>query len=549
MMRRSTADLEPLSATLCHEERPALSAAAMPHVLRLALRALLLLVMLCGSAQAGAGERLEGLDLVTVQTVFPVATRLGGPLEHLPARAVFAGEELLGWVFLTDDLHPVPAYSGKPVAVLVGLRPDARIAGARIVAHEEPILVIGVSDTDLQRFSGQYAGIEAAASVRIGAQDRPGYRGIDGITGATITAMVINQSVMRAAQVVATTLGLPLAPGARPALAEEEESPLARVVPALEADRAGGEPEWQQLWRDRTVRIAVLLGALLLLVAMLIFQDWLVLHPRLFKRLRTGYLLFTVGFIGFYCMGQLSIVNMLAFGRVMAGGFSWETLLLEPVAFLLWSFVAVTIILWGRGVYCGWLCPFGALQELIHSAALHFKVQPRDFPPMVHERLWAIKYLILIVLFGLSLDSMARAATMAEVEPFKTVFALHFLRDWGFVVWALLLLGVAIWNSKFYCKYLCPLGAALSFFTRFRIFDWLRRRRECGSPCQTCAAQCQIGAIRPTGEIIENECHYCLECQVTYHDDQRCPPLVEKRKRREKREARAAELIAAQPVE
>jgi polyferredoxin len=165
---------------------------------------------------------------------------------------------------------------------------------------------------------------------------------------------------------------------------------------------------------------------------------------------------------------------------------------------------------------------------------------------MVHERLWAIKYLILIGLFGLSLDSMARAATMAEVEPFKTVFALHFVRDWSFVVYAFALLAISAVNSKFYCKYLCPLGAALSFFTRFRIFDWLRRRRECGNPCQTCAAQCQISAIRPTGEIIENECHYCLECQVVYHDEHRCPPLVEKRKRREKRETRAAQISAVE---
>ena len=51
-------------------------------------------------------------------------------------------------------------------------------------------------------------------------------------------------------------------------------------------------------------------------------------------------------------------------------------------------------------------------------------------------------------------------------------------------------------------------------------------------PCQTCARECQIGAIRPTGEIIDNECHYCLDCQVTYWDEHRCPPLVRKRKKR-----------------
>ncbi len=81
--------------------------------------------------------------------------------------------------------------------------------------------------------------------------------------------------------------------------------------------------------------------------------------------------------------------------------------------------------------------------------------------------------------------------------------------------------------------------------TRFRVFDWLRRRQECGVPCQSCAHQCQIAAINPTGEILDHECHYCLECQVTYWDDQRCPPLVEKRKKREMRQRKAAGVIAS----
>jgi polyferredoxin len=507
--------------------------------------ALFAAAMVCVSLHAAPASRLESLDIDTVRKVFAQADRLGAPLGVAPARAVFTGGELQGWVFLSDEVHPVPAYSGKPIAVLVGLRPDARIAGATIVAHEEPILVIGVKDADLQKFIGQYAGIGVTENVRVGAANREGYRGIDAITGATITVMVLNQSLMRSAQEVAAALGLPLAPGVAAPGTELAAGPAPATPVVRAVTRApGGEPEWLQLWQERRLRVAVLVAALGLLVAMLVFQDWLVLRPLLFRRLRTGYLLFTVLFVGFYSMGQLSIVNMLAFGRAMAGGFSWNTLLLEPVTFLLWGFVAVTIILWGRGVYCGWLCPFGALQELIHSAAARFNVPRWEFPAMVHERLWAIKYLVLIALFGLSLESMARAATVAEVEPFKTVFALHFARDWYFTLYALGLLAISAVNSKFYCKYLCPLGAALSFFTRFRIFDWLRRRRECGNPCQTCAAQCQIGAIRPTGEIIENECHYCLECQVTYHDEHRCPPLVEKRKRREQREVRAAEFAA-----
>jgi polyferredoxin len=241
----------------------------------------------------------------------------------------------------------------------------------------------------------------------------------------------------------------------------------------------------------------------------------------------------------------LSVVNILAFTRNLGGNFTWDTLLIEPVIFMLWAFVAISILLWGRGVYCGWLCPFGAAQDLLSKLANRFGFEGYRLPQRVHERLWAIKYFILIALVGLSLDSMVNAARLAEVEPFKTVFIMRFAREPQYVIYALALLAVTTINSKFYCKYLCPLGAALSFVTRFRIFDWLRRRRECGAPCQTCARQCQVAAIKPTGEIIDNECHYCLECQVTYSDDHRCPPLVDKRKKREARERKARDIIAA----
>ena len=73
-----------------------------------------------------------------------------------------------------------------------------------------------------------------------------------------------------------------------------------------------------------------------------------------------------------------------------------------------------------------------------------------------------------------------------------------------------------------------------------------RRRKECGRPCQTCANDCEVRAIRPTGEINANECHYCLDCQVTYYNDRRCMPLIERRERREARSGRPA--IPIKPV-
>ncbi|HKJ95040.1 MAG TPA: regulatory protein NosR, partial [Gammaproteobacteria bacterium] len=95
-------------------------------------------------------------------------------------------------------------------------------------------------------------------------------------------------------------------------------------------------------------------------------------------------------------------------------------------------------------------------------------------------------------------------------------------------------------NCKFYCKYVCPLGGGLAVAGRYRLFEWLRRRRECGHPCQICANECDVQAINDIGQINYNECHYCLDCQVTYWNDRKCPPLVERRKRLERARKRAA---------
>ena len=142
--------------------------------------------------------------------------------------------------------------------------------------------------------------------------------------------------------------------------------------------------------------------------------------------------------------------------------------------------------------------------------------------------------MIFLGLFGVSLTSMTLAEQLAEVEPFKTAIILKFVRDWPFVVFAVALLVAGLFVERFYCRYLCPLGAALAIPARIRMFDWLRRYKECGSPCQTCANECPVQAIHPTGEINPNECVNCLHCQVLYQSEEKCPVVIRQVKRRAK---------------
>jgi len=448
-----------------------------------------------------------------------------------PAAAVFRGQALLGYVFLTDEVVPIPAYSGQPVSVLVGIDVAGTITGVRIVAHQEPILVVGVTEENLAAYVGQYAGKSVFERFKVGGEERPGYVTVDGISGATITVMVLNASIARAARTVAVSRGIPL----QAAATGSGESKDAAVDAAPSGERQTAEPLWIESWEARKVRIWGLAAGLFALTLILILQDWLAWHATLLTYLRLAFLTYTLVFIGWYALAQLSVINVLTFVNAFMSGFRWETFLIEPLTFILWSFVAVTLLLWGRGVYCGWLCPFGALQELANKAAVRLGVRQFLIPALIHERLLAIKYIILLGLFGLFLQSMQDAVRYAEVEPFKTAITLRFQREWPFVAYAVALVVVSLFNSKFFCKYLCPLGAALTIPSHFRIFDWLRRHKECGRPCQTCAVECPSQAIRPTGEINANECHHCLDCQVTYWNTYKCPPMVEKRKRAERR--------------
>ncbi|MGB1201027.1 MAG: transcriptional regulator NosR [Cognaticolwellia aestuarii] len=308
------------------------------------------------------------------------------------------------------------------------------------------------------------------------------------------------------------------------------------------------EPELtltQQVWQEKQAEVIILIIAMSILVFMLFFQDVFVRHPSFMHNFRHIFLIFTVVFIGWSWGGQLSVVNVFTFLQAFMDDFSWDLFLLDPVIFVLWIAVAVTIIIWGRAVYCGWLCPFGALQELINVFARYINIKQFEPPFAIHERLWAIKYLILLGLFGLSLDSLAMAEQFAEVEPFKTTFLLKFDRSWPFVTYVAVLLFINIFNRKFFCRYLCPLGAALSVPHGARLFSWLKRRPECGTPCKTCAKECEIQAIEPDGTINMRECHYCLDCQMTYFNDEKCPPLkkMARKKQQYKKQAIPVDVV------
>ncbi|WP_417712592.1 4Fe-4S binding protein [Roseibium aggregatum] len=303
---------------------------------------------------------------------------------------------------------------------------------------------------------------------------------------------------------------------------------------AAEDEKAAVQQLWKRIWNDRKVDVIILGAAVAVLTLVFFFQMQVTKNERFTFWFRIGFLTFTLVWLGWMENAQLSVVNVLAFFSALTSEFSWDAFLMDPLVFLLWFSVAAALLFWGRGAYCGWLCPFGALQELTNRVAKLCRIPQIEVPWGLHERLWPVKYIIFLGLFGLSLYSLDVAEHYAEVEPFKTAIILKFQRAWPFVLFAVALLAAGLFIERFYCRYLCPLGAALAIPARLRMFDWLKRYRECGNPCNRCAKECMVQAIHPEGNINPNECLNCLHCQVLYQHDQKCPVCIKKLAKRKR---------------
>src|SRR5690554_1254912 len=293
-------------------------------------------------------------------------------------------------------------------------------------------------------------------------------------------------------------------------------------------------PMWVGLWKERWWQITLLVLSFTVLTIFFARQKTLTRHPKLVHRFRWGFLFFTLFFIGFYAQGQLSVVNIYTLLLAIRDGFSLNMFLLDPVIFILWTYTFVTLFIWGRGMFCGWLCPFGVLQEMAAWLGQKLRFRQIKVPERWHRKLILIKYPVLLAIVIASFYSLTLAEQLSEVEPFKTSITLFFVRYWPFVVYAVALLAVGMFIHKFYCRYLCPLGAGLAVLGKFRIFSWLERVDRCGQPCQHCKNACGINAIRKDGRIDYDECIQCLECVVILRDQNQCVDAIVRNKQQQK---------------
>jgi len=168
---------------------------------------------------------------------------------------------------------------------------------------------------------------------------------------------------------------------------------------------------------------------------------------------------------------------------------------------LLFLTVLIPALLWGR-IFCGYICPFGALQEL-----LHFKRISRTIPSVWDRYLTRAKYVLLGYLVVRVL--VTGQVILQDYTPFKALFT------WGGTPLSVgLTLTFAILSLIMYrpfCRYLCPLGAFLALLSRFRLFK-LKVNSDCAD-CGLCEKVCKFRAIAGKPPRIDSsECILCGAC-------------------------------------
>ncbi len=285
-------------------------------------------------------------------------------------------------------------------------------------------------------------------------------------------------------------------------------------------------PPWLEALHNRQTDLILLAVGLGALVWALGARMNRFAGARHFTPVRLLILAVMTGFVGFWGQGQLSVVTPLGVLRTALEGGSYLFLLYDPFSLMVWAAAVLGFVLWGRGLFCGWLCPFGALQEFAHHLGRLLRLPQIEPSARWDKRLKTLPFIALAGLVALVAFAPQHVDTAAEIEPFKTAITVFFMREWYFVAYAVFWLVLGMVLFKGFCRYLCPLGAVMAVGGLVRGRDWIARRAECGSPCQLCRVKCAYGAIEKSGKIKYSECFQCLDCVAIHDDEKRCVPLV-----------------------
>ena len=278
-------------------------------------------------------------------------------------------------------------------------------------------------------------------------------------------------------------------------------------------------PDWWRSWINQKYSIIFTCFLLIGILLVILFARKLTQNKKninIIKILLTTTIFIWIGIFHGIPLGTQKIYN--SYNNLKLNNGDWENILFEPIFVILCSFVIITTLIWGRGIFCGWICPFGTIQDMTYKFKSLFKFITFEVPNNLHNKLIYTKYIILTAIV-ISAIYTSGNNLLLEFEPFKTIIENKFNTSTILILWSLVLLSFVFFIERGFCRYLCPTGAALSLASQLQVINWLTSIKSNGSRDSLAfAPRCPTKAIKSDGSINEKECILCLSCQIVYND-------------------------------
>ena len=190
----------------------------------------------------------------------------------------------------------------------------------------------------------------------------------------------------------------------------------------------------------------------------------------------------------------------------------------HPAAMVILGFAAA-ISLGLRKSFCGWFCPVGTLSEWLWKSGRKLLGRNYQLPPWLDFPLRALKYLLL-AFFVWTIFSMSRLAIPAFLQgPYykmSDVKMLFFFTQMSTIT-AVVLITLALLSlvvRNFWCRYLCPYGALMGFFSLFSPTRVQRNPETC-IDCKLCSEVCPYHlTVDRKLRIMSPECNGCMDCTL-----------------------------------
>jgi polyferredoxin len=265
----------------------------------------------------------------------------------------------------------------------------------------------------------------------------------------------------------------------------------------------GGQESWGEILAPQALDL-ILLSAFIALAMVSFFRKSV--------RLKYVALAAAVGYMGFMKSSLVSISDVFRLTDLSLPPFKYSL-----TWYLFSLFVVASTVLWGR-LYCGRICAFGALTQLM-DAIVPARLRV-DVPRPIERRAAWIKYGVLVVVMGYYLATRDVASPIRYAEPFWMFGLFGTTAMW---VGLAVLLAATVFVRNLYCRFLCPVGATLGILSSLTVFR-IKRWKECNT-CKICEKTCEWGAIRGP-KIVRSECVRCDDCERLYLDQQKCPHWI-----------------------